>query len=60
LIEWLRGRAWPEAPSQARAGGFDQLGWTIDLARYATDGVLLARREQAPAVSVRVRLDRAP
>jgi outer membrane lipoprotein LolB len=59
LIEWLRGRAWPGAASQARADGFDQLGWTIDLARYATDGVLLARREQAPAVSVRVKLDRA-
>jgi outer membrane lipoprotein LolB len=60
FVDWLRGRAWPGAPSAGRADGFEQLGWTIDLARYALDGLLLARREQAPAVSVRVRLERTP
>lgn len=60
LIEWLRGRAWSGAPSAARADGFDQLGWSVDLARYVADGVLLAQRQQAPAVSVRVRLERSP
>ena len=61
LIDWLRGRPWSGAASVAAGDGFDQLGWTIDLARYA-EGVLsatrAAQRGQA-AVIVRVRLDRA-
>jgi outer membrane lipoprotein LolB len=58
LIEWLRGRPWPGAPSVARAGGFDQLGWAIDLSGYLVDGVVVATRARGPAVSVRVRLER--
>ena len=58
LIDWLRGRPWPGAPSAASAVGFEQLGWRIDLSRMA-EGWVLAARERAPAVSVRARLERA-
>jgi outer membrane lipoprotein LolB len=57
LFEWLRGRPWPSAPSAARDGGFDQLGWRVDLTRFA-EGWVLASRERAPAASVRARLER--
>jgi outer membrane lipoprotein LolB len=56
LIDWLRGRPWPGAPSAASAAGFEQLGWRIDLSRIA-EGWVLAARERAPAVSVRARLE---
>lgn len=56
LFDWLRGRPWPRAESQARPDGFEQLGWVVDLSRRA-EGWLLARREEAPEVTVRVRLD---
>lgn len=58
LVEWLRGRPWSGAPSVARAGGFEQLGWAVDLAAYAADGVVVASRTREPLVSVRVRLER--
>ena len=59
LFDWLQGRPWPGAPSQAEAGGqaFVQLGWRVDLARLA-EGQVLALRAQAPAVTVRALLDR--
>jgi outer membrane lipoprotein LolB len=57
LIDWLRGRAWPGAPSVAAQGGFEQLGWRIDLSRFA-QGWVDAGREAAPALSVRARLER--
>jgi outer membrane lipoprotein LolB len=57
LIEWLRGRPWPGATSQPRNGGFEQLGWHIDVSRFA-EGWVLASRERTPALSVRARLDR--
>lgn len=58
LFDWLRGRPWPGAPSTAGAtpGGFAQLGWTVDLARFA-EGWVVARRERAPQVTVRARLE---
>ena len=56
LIDWLRGRPWPGAPSAATANGFDQLGWRVDLSRH-DEGWVLAARERAPAVSVRARLE---
>ncbi|MBX3604109.1 MAG: outer membrane lipoprotein LolB [Piscinibacter sp.] len=63
LFDWLQGRPWPGAASvvnQPPAGpGFRQLGWSVDLARFA-DASIAAVREQAPAVSVRIKLDRAP
>ena len=60
LFDWLRGRPWPGAPATARGDGqpgFDQLGWRISLLQWA-DGWLEARRTLAPAVTVRVRLER--
>ncbi len=61
LFDWLRGQAWSGAPAQARADGapgFEQLGWQIDLARWA-EGWVEARRAAAPAVTVRARLESA-
>jgi len=56
MIDWLRGKPWPGAPNAATADGFAQLDWRIDLSRFA-QGWLLAARERAPALSVRVKLD---
>lgn len=58
LFDWLRGRAWPGAPSEADAGGagFRQLGWQVDLAAY-DKGQVTARRAQPPTVTVRAVLD---
>jgi outer membrane lipoprotein LolB len=61
LFDWLRGRPWAGAPSQALGGdqaGFLQLGWQVHLDRFA-DGVVEAQREAPPPVSVRAKLDRA-
>ena len=61
LFDWLRGRPWPAAASQpnpATAGpGFVQLGWDVSLADF-TDALVSARRERAPVVTVRAKLDR--
>ena len=60
LFDWLRGRPWPGAPSTPSATaepGFAQLGWTVSLARF-DEGWIAATRRQAPAVTVRARLDR--
>ena len=58
LFDWLRGRPWPDAPTvAANDGGFSQLGWTVDLSAYA-DGGINAVRPAAPAVTVRIRLDK--
>lgn len=57
LIDWLRGRPWPGAPSSANATGFEQLGWRIDLSRFA-EGWVLAGRDAAPTIAVRARLER--
>lgn len=56
LFDWLRGRPWSGAPSEASGAGFDQLGWQVDLARHA-EGWVLLQRAQPPAVSVRLRLE---
>jgi outer membrane lipoprotein LolB len=58
LTHWLAGRPWPAAPSQPHALGFEQLGWAIDLSRWAIDGQVEARRIEPPAVLVRARIDR--
>ena len=60
LFDWLRGRAWAGAAATPRpdgAPGFVQLGWQIDLARWA-DGWVDASRSTPPVVTVRVRLER--
>ena len=59
LPDWLAGKAWPGAASQPLPGGFEQLGWRVDLARYA-DGWVDARRDTAPITVVRARLLREP
>ena len=59
LFHWLRGQPWPGAPSQARGDGrpgFQQLGWQVDLARWA-DGSLEAVRLAPPVVTVRARVE---
>jgi outer membrane lipoprotein LolB len=61
LFDWLRGRPWPGARSEALVPatepGFQQLGWAVSLAHF-DEAWVAARREQAPPVSVRVKLDR--
>lgn len=61
LFDWLRGRPWPGAASVASrppaAPGFRQLGWAVDLSRF-DESAIAAVREQPPAVTVRVRMDR--
>lgn len=59
LFDWLKGRPWGGAPSVARpapATGFEQLGWSVDLAEFGSS-VLTAVRRAPPAVTVRVKLD---
>lgn len=56
LPDWLAGRPWPGAPSQALPGGFEQLGWSLDLTRQQ-QGWIEARRAAPPAVLLRVRLE---
>ena len=61
LFDWLRGRPWAGAGSVARGDGvpgFEQLGWQIDLARWA-EGWVEARRAAPPAVTVKARLEPA-
>ena len=61
LFDWLRGRPWPGAASTAMVApaepGFEQLGWVVSLARF-DDAWVSARRERAPVVTVRAKLDR--
>jgi outer membrane lipoprotein LolB len=57
LFDWLRGRPWSGAPSKPAQGGFSQLGWDVSLARF-DEGLIAAQRAQAPAVTVRAKLDR--
>ncbi len=57
LPDWLAGRPWPEAPHQAQADGFAQLGWRVQTERL-TEGWITAQRLAPPAVQLRVRLDR--
>lgn len=60
LFDWLRGRPWPVAPTEvtptATGPGFRQLGWDVDLAGFA-NALVLARRDRAPVVTVRAKLD---
>lgn len=62
LMHWLQGRPWPGAAhTPLHAGpGFEQLGWAVDLGRWASDAIVDARRLDPPGVSVRAKLDRNP
>lgn len=57
LPDWLAGRPWPDAPHQAQPDGFAQLGWQVQTQRLA-EGWIIARRDAAPLVQLRVKLDR--
>jgi outer membrane lipoprotein LolB len=61
LFDWLRGRPWPGAASTASVApaepGFEQLGWVVSLAHF-DDAWIAARRERAPTVTVRAKVDR--
>ena len=61
LFDWLRGRPWPGAASTTTVApadaGFEQLGWIVNLARFDESWVA-ARRDAAPTVTVRARIDR--
>lgn len=56
LPDWLAARPWSGAASRPLAAGFEQLGWTIDLAGFR-DGRIDAVRDMPPRVQLRVRLD---
>jgi outer membrane lipoprotein LolB len=61
LFDWLRGRPWSGAPSEglpAGEPGFMQMGWRVGLSRFA-EGWVDVKRDAAPAVVVRARLDAA-
>lgn len=61
LFDWLRGRPWPGAVTTASVApaepGFTQLGWVVGLARF-DEGWVVAKRERAPAVTVRAKIER--
>ena len=61
LFDWLRGRPWAGAASTATVApadpGFEQLGWVVNLARF-DEAWVAARRDAAPVVTVRARMDR--
>jgi outer membrane lipoprotein LolB len=57
-FDWLRGRPSPHAPSTSRgSSGFEQLGWSVDLARLSDGRVTASRELPPPQVSVRIQLD---
>lgn len=65
LPSWLKGQPWAGAGVQwqvpaGEAGGprFWQAEWWVDASRLEAEGWVEARREQPPAVLLRVRLDR--
>lgn len=64
-FDWLRGRPWKGAPSSGASSGpspqpgFEQLGWSVDLSRFAAGNVVASRLRPAPAVTVRIQLEAA-
>ncbi len=61
LPDWLRGRPWTGAPHTEQSAplqGFAQEGWLIDRANLAQGRLTAQRPQPAPAITVRVRLDR--
>jgi len=58
LFDWLQGRPWAGAPSQGLAEGFEQLGWHIELSRFADQGIIVATRSYAPVVTLRARIEK--
>ena len=64
LPDWLRGRPWPGAAEPARplqpGPGFEQLGWTIDLARFDAGQLAGLARRPARRCALRAQLDPSP
>ncbi len=56
LPDWLRGRPSPLGFSDALPGGFQQMGWRIDLSRQA-EGRIELQRVAPPLLRLRVRLE---
>ncbi|WP_077036551.1 outer membrane lipoprotein LolB [Pelomonas sp. KK5] len=56
LFDWLQGRPWPQAATTPAEGGFEQLGWRIDLSRFG-EGLIVATRRAEPAVTLKARID---
>ena len=60
LFDWLQGHAWSGAPNtplpEAGNIGFEQLGWRVDLRRYA-DGLIVATKQGDPVVTLRARVE---
>ena len=56
LFDWLQGRPWPGAAHAPSPQGFVQGGWAVDLTALA-QGVVSARRDAAPSLSLRIRLE---
>jgi len=59
LFDWHKGRPWPQQPHQPTGNGFVQAGWAVDVSALGTGG-LTARRDQAPTITLRARLDPTP
>lgn len=59
LFDWLRGRPWRATGHERTALGFVQQGWAVDLSGLG-EGRLTARRDRAPAITLRARLETAP
>lgn len=65
VFEWLRGRAWTQAPHLITQGNpehpvtFEQLGWAVDLRRFA-QGALTAKREGTPGITLQARWEVTP
>jgi outer membrane lipoprotein LolB len=61
LFDWLRGRPWPQAPSQASGeSGFQQLGWQVDLRRFDNQLISAQRLNPngaEPLATLRLKLD---
>ena len=57
LFDWLQGRPWPQAAHASVPGGFEQLGWQIDLAKFS-EGLIVATRRSEPVVTLRARLEK--
>lgn len=57
LIDWLQQRPWPGAASVRTDAGFAQLGWSVHWPG-GDPALLVAAKQDAPQVQVRVRLDR--
>ncbi len=56
LPDWLAGRPWGGASHEPQPQGFVQLGWQVNTSARA-EGLVEARRAEAPAVLLRVRLE---